>query len=333
MARGVVRGIALFAVASEIVNAQTPVPTSACNWAAPGVGTSFDLTGAKLPNGQSYTVTDVRQPKTTYSFNVCDNVAPPSTSVCTQKLPCWNCPARPLNALPAAGWQMQGNGSICYRLGTTGGTNWTYQLQGEWLEVLTCTHCSATFTAPTADVNYPNKGVTIVYTGGDNTFCPNNGMRSLWLQFLCHPTSSTPQKTLSTTVIGRNECNYGIGVRAPVASVHMPCCTCPAARADPLHRRLPVRVPHGRDEPVQQQRRLRLQRRQAAVAVLLLLGLLGLYVRRRGAAAACSLCRGHHPDSRDDSARSRRRPRRLHVPQAPQADRGPRRVRPAPRPM
>lgn len=67
------------------------------------------------------------------------------------------------------------------------------------------------------DIDYPNKGVTILYTGGDGVFCNNNQPRSLALQFLCHAPSGLPKQVFKTTVIGRNDCNYGIGVRSKTA--------------------------------------------------------------------------------------------------------------------
>ena len=67
-----------------------------------------------------------------------------------------------------------------------------------------------------ADNDYPNKGVMLVYNGGDNIFCPKNQPRSLALQFLCHPSSPAPSNpNFATTVVGRNDCNYGIGVSLP----------------------------------------------------------------------------------------------------------------------
>lgn len=133
MARSIILGASIFASMEGLVAAQQ---TSLCSWSS-GNGTSFDLSAARLGGSLAYTVQDVRQMSTNYTFNVCGNAPPPSKACSAQA--CGNtfvCPPRPENNNPAAGWQQQDNGAECYRLGSSNGQNWSYNLQGECLCML-----------------------------------------------------------------------------------------------------------------------------------------------------------------------------------------------------
>lgn len=187
-----VAGAAVAAVAAAAGDTSAALQQiTTCSWGA--LGTSFDLSPTHHTTAQGvYQVPDIRAPATKYYFNPCDTVAVPDLQLCTNTL---------LNGSnTATGWQIErpaaGN-PTCYRLGGALASGWNFSF---------------------FDLNYPDRGVVLTYTGGDPTWCPGYGagqqQRSLSLELTCDPTvdPSSATYTAGLTVREENTCDYRVQV-------------------------------------------------------------------------------------------------------------------------
>lgn len=166
------------------LHAQSSGITTQCRWDS-GRGTSFDLSSMQIAPGGYYKVLDMRNPSTSYYFNVCADISPPDAS-CT----------RTSNAYSTAFQVENPTNPYCYRVGGPAALGWNFSLY---------------------DQVRPARGVRITFLNGENQWCPTtNGIpnnRTFTVELLC--ANVAPQSNYGdASVFELNNCDYRMQLKS-----------------------------------------------------------------------------------------------------------------------
>jgi hypothetical protein len=128
---------------------------------------------------QPWTIPDVRDPTTTYVFNIGADTPTPPSSFCAGKS-------------PTGCFQVETRYSTCYAVGGPSALGWNFSLY---------------------DSTKPARGVSLTMLNGDSQWCPNRANRTFTVSLLCAPMPTTTFNT-SATVFELNTCDYRMEIKS-----------------------------------------------------------------------------------------------------------------------
>lgn len=146
-------------------------------------------------NSQPWAIPDVRDPTTTYFFNIGVDTAPPGPPL-TQSLSCASKTASGCFQVEVN--PKQPTGGQCYQVGGPSAQGWNFSVY---------------------DTTKPARGVSLTMLNGESTWCPVNRQtgavrnRTFTVSLLCAPMPTNTFYT-SATVFELNQCDYRMEIKS-----------------------------------------------------------------------------------------------------------------------